>query len=88
MPHKRELTACSLWIAALVFMFFGTLTTTEQGHPSPALAWALFMAIIALVPTVWCLMERMKPELDDGEVERIIGVVEALHGERGDLHSA
>jgi uncharacterized membrane protein len=77
MPHKRELAACSLWIAALSLLAFGTMTTERIGTPSPFLAWGLFVALIAVVPTGWVLVER---EIEEHEVdiEAMAKVMDAL----------
>lgn len=81
---RRELAACALWVAALTFMIFGTIETLQEGRPSPALAWALFLAIGALVPTGWCLLRR-ECGVRDTEVERIVEIVDTLHEARSSV---
>lgn len=83
MPHKRELIACSLWIAALFFLCFGTIDSARDGHNSPCLAWGVFLSVLALVPTVWLVIEHLCADREDTSLEHIIEVVDALHSGHG-----
>jgi hypothetical protein len=86
MKMPREITAATLWVAAFALMFFGSLDTERIGHNSAFLAWGIFLGVIALVPTMLCILqwERGEREID---VDRIAEVVDALHDARQDMHS-
>lgn len=81
MKMPRELTACALWVASLACMAFGSIDSGRVGHPSPVLAWGIFLAVVACVPTGWCILqrERGRATVEDPTVEHIIEVVDALH---------
>lgn len=65
-------------------MCFGSLDTERAGHNSPLLAWGLFLAIVACVPTGWCIVDRLDKKRSevDPTISRIIDVVDALEEER------
>jgi hypothetical protein len=58
MKMPREVTACAFWVAALALMLFGSIDSIRAGHPSAFLAWGLFCAVVACVPTGWCIIHR------------------------------
>lgn len=81
---RVEITACAFWVAALSLMGFGTIDSMRDNHTSPFLAWGLFCAIVACVPTGWAILCRVH-EGEDTSVEHIIEVVDALHQGKGEL---
>lgn len=85
MKMPREVTACALWVAASALMMFGSLDTERAGHNSPFLAWGVFCAIIAVVPTVMSLLDRTRSRHEEETVEHIIEVVDALHAGRSEV---
>lgn len=82
MKQKRELFACGLWVAAVALLVFGTIDSIQRHRNEPLLAWGLFVALVALVPTGWCLLERICQRDDDTTITRVIEVVDALHDGR------
>ena len=78
MKMPRELTACTLWVAGLALLVFGTLDSARDGFASPFLAWGLGAWIAALWPTGSCILHRER-ERDAVDVEHIVEVVDALH---------
>jgi hypothetical protein len=86
MKMPREITAAVLWVAALALMGFGTLDTERLGHNSAFLAWGVFLAVVALVPTGWCILASVQED-HAVDVEQIIGIVDALHEAKRDIHS-
>lgn len=85
MKQKRELFACGLWVAAVAFMTFGTMDAARDGHTTSVLAWGIFLGLAALVPTFWCIVERLCLVEDDVTVEQIASVVDALHDAKKDV---
>lgn len=80
----RELIACALWVASAACMTFGSFDTERLGHNSAVLMWAIYLAILACVPTGWCIIHRehSRSTVEDPTVEHIIEVVDALHDGR------
>lgn len=86
MRQSREFAAIALWATAIASMIYGTIDSVQESHIAIPLAWGIFLAIAACVPTVWAIMQR-ELEQEDVTVERIAGVVDALHEAKRDLHS-
>jgi hypothetical protein len=84
MPISRDQLACALWVAALSLMVFGSLDTERLGRCSAFLAWGVFVAVVACVPTGLCILARER-EKDETSVERIVEVVDALHEGRREV---
>lgn len=78
MKMPRDLTACALWVAAIVTFAFGAVDSAREHHNSIILAAGVFLAIVALVPTGWCIAERVANK-HHTEVEDIVTIVDGLH---------
>lgn len=85
MKQKRDLFACGLWVAAVACMTFGTIDSVRNHHNSPVLAWGVFFAVLACVPTGWGIVEQICAHNDDVDLDHIIEVVDALHEGRRDV---
>lgn len=86
MKMPRDITACALWVAALACMSFGSIDTAREGHNSVYLAWGLFIALAACVPTGACIVRKEFDKREEASVDHIVEVVDALHQGRRDLH--
>lgn len=73
-----------LWTAALVVMIFGTFDAVREGHNSVALAWAIFLSVVAQASTTWMVVRRHHIE-QEISVERVVEIVDALHSDKRDL---
>lgn len=82
---SREFAACALWATALMLMIFGTSDSVRDNHTSAWLAWGLFAAIVACVPTGWALVKREFEEQESVTIEQITTTVDALHHARADV---
>ena len=82
---RGEILAGALWVAALSFMVFGTLDSARVGHNSEYLAWGLFLAVVAVVPSVVVVAKWAASRSDGESLERIVEVVDALHDGRKDV---
>lgn len=85
MKQIRDLFACGLWVAAVAFMTFGTIDAVRDNRTTPVLAWGIFLAVAACVPTGWCIVDRLCTRQDDVTVDHIIEVVDALHDSRASV---
>lgn len=85
MKMPREFTACALWVAAALLMCFGTVDSIQESRNMPLLAWGIFLAVVACVPTGWCIVKRETENHDEVNVEQIVEVVDALHQGRKDV---
>ena len=81
MKQSRENLAYCLWVAAFAAMTFGTFDSIREHHNAPALAWGIFLGLVAIVPSVWCVGERVAREREPSVLE-MVELVEALHEER------
>ena len=84
MKPTRGITASALWAAAIICMVIGTFDSLATGQNTPALAWGIFFAIAACVPTGCAIVERLGRSQEE-TVEQIVEVVDALHQGRRDL---
>jgi hypothetical protein len=84
MGQTREfIVAVALWVAAICTLAFGIADSVQARHNSIALAVSVFLAVCACVPTMMAVARYyLAAELEDGSVERIVEIVDALH-ERG-----
>lgn len=82
MRQIREMIACGLWTAAVAMMTFGTIDSVRDGHTSAFLAWGVFLAVTACVPTGWCIVKRESIKREEVTLDHVIEVVDVLHRQR------
>lgn len=85
MEKSRGFAATALWAVALSLMFYGSLTGDNSTTGGSVLrTWALFIAMVALVPSGWLVVERVLGR-QEVTVTQIAEVVAALHESKGDV---
>jgi len=80
----REFAACALWASSFCTVIFGIIDSVREGHNSLSMPVGIYLGIVALAPTVWCIIDWAELRRSDS-IEQIVEVVDAFQNGRRDV---